>query len=102
MISNPEIRIMEDPTQLAQEGAKIFMTRVREAVTKKAWGAIAVSGGATPRSMYKLFKKEPYLSDIPWEAIHIFWVDERCVPIEDPASNYGTARRDFLDAVPKS
>ena len=31
----------------------------------------------------------------PWEKVHIFWVDERCVPPTDVASNYKLAD-DFL------
>jgi 6-phosphogluconolactonase len=44
--------------------------------------------------------EEPFRSNLPWENTDIFWVDERCVPMNDPASNYGTARDDFLERVP--
>lgn len=100
MSSNPEIIITVNPTQLAQIGAEIFKTHIQETTTTKATFSVALSGGSTPRLMHQLLKKEPYLTEIPWEAVHIFWTDERCVPIENPASNYGTARKDFLDAVP--
>jgi 6-phosphogluconolactonase len=32
--------------------------------------------------------------------MHIFWVDERCVPWKDEASNYGAALEDFIGVVP--
>jgi 6-phosphogluconolactonase len=44
-----------------------------------------------------MLARKPYRDQVPWERIHLLWVDERCVPVEDPASNYGAARRDFLD-----
>jgi 6-phosphogluconolactonase len=47
-----------------------------------------------------MLAKEPYRSQIPWDKTHIFWVDERCVPEDNPASNYGEAKKDFLDQVP--
>ena len=28
---------------------------------------------------------------IEWEKWHVFWVDERCVPLDDPESNFGGA-----------
>ena len=40
------------------------------------------------------------LASIPWEKVHLFWVDERCVPADDVRSNFGTARKDFLSQVP--
>jgi len=36
---------------------------------------------------------------LPWERIHIFWVDERCVRPEDPESNYGMTRYSLLDKI---
>jgi len=32
--------------------------------------------------------------------LHVFWADERAVSADDPASNYGLARRVWLDASP--
>ena len=56
----------------------------------------------TPRLFYRMLALEPYVSEIPWDKMHIFWVDERCVPENDAASNYGAAKKDFLNRVPIS
>jgi 6-phosphogluconolactonase len=50
--------------------------------------------------MHKLLGERPYRSELPWNKTHIFWVDERCVPVDDPASNFGLAKKDFLERVP--
>jgi 6-phosphogluconolactonase len=42
----------------------------------------------------------PLREQIPWECVHVFWGDERCVPPDDPRSNARLARLAFLDAVP--
>lgn len=42
----------------------------------------------------------PTVTAISWAKVHLFWVDERCVPADDPRSNFGTARKDFLSRVP--
>lgn len=60
----------------------------------------AISGGVTPRALHRMLAEEPFLFRIPWDRTHIFWVDERCVPQSDPASNYGAAREDFLNRIP--
>jgi len=94
------IIIEDNPTLLAMTAANIFLSTAAESVSKTGLFMLAVSGGSTPREMHRLLAEEPYRSDIPWNNTHIFWVDERCVPVDDPASNYGLAKKDFLDRVP--
>jgi len=89
-----------DPSALAQRGAAIFSQLARTSVALRGRFAVALSGGSTPRPMHRMLHEEPYFSIIPWNRTHIFWVDERCVPADDLASNYGAARADLLDRVP--
>ena len=42
----------------------------------------------------------PYQARIAWERVHFFWGDERCVPPDDPKSNYGMAWENLLSQVP--
>ena len=95
-----QLIIKDNLSDLAQAGAEIFVSSAKEAVKNRGRFVAAISGGTTPRPMYTLFATAPYLSKIPWGETHIFWVDDRCVPVSDPASNYGLARSDFLDTVP--
>jgi 6-phosphogluconolactonase len=39
-------------------------------------------------------------SKIQWDKVHIFWVDERCVPPSSEASNFGLATHTFLLDIP--
>ena len=50
--------------------------------------------------MGTILAREPYRSRIPWDRVHVFWGDERWVPLGSPESNAGEARRGFLDLVP--
>jgi 6-phosphogluconolactonase len=100
MPSNPEIIITEDPIQLAERAANVFGSTAKDCVMQTDLFTVAISGGSTPRDMHKLLAEEPYRSGIPWKKTHIFWVDERCVGVDDPASNFGLARRDFLERIP--
>lgn len=58
----------------------------------------AFSGGSTPSLMFDIWANE-YKEVTPWKRMRIYWVDERCVPMEDSESNYGTMRRLLLDEV---
>ncbi|MBW2201801.1 MAG: 6-phosphogluconolactonase [Deltaproteobacteria bacterium] len=102
MSFKPKIIIKDDPILLAKQAAEIFVAGARRSVGQRGRLAVALSGGSTPRRMHKMLASEPYILNIPWGKIHIFWVDERCVLQDSHASNYGTAKRDFINAVPIS
>ena len=57
---------------------------------------MAISGGSSPLGLYSLLSKPGNDSLLPWERIHLFWVDERFVNMDSPDSNYGSAREAFL------
>lgn len=95
-----KIIIKDDPTLLGKQAAEIFVADAKRSIDEKRPFTVAISGGSSPRRMHKMLATEPYIQDIPWQKIHIFWVDERCVPMDSPESNYGVAKKDFIDAVP--
>ena len=60
---------------------------------------VALSGGSTPDILFRLWADE-YALTTPWEKFRFFWVDERCVPPTDEASNYGRFKVLLSDKVP--
>lgn len=95
-----KIIVADDPDQLAVKGAELFRETAREAISTNGRFQAAISGGSTPRAMNRLLGRQPFVSQVAWRKTHLFWVDERLVPADDPASNFGVARQDFLEAVP--
>ncbi len=100
MAANMQIIIEDDPMGLALRGVRIFSTSARESVNRNGRFVVALSGGSTPRRMNEMLGEETYCLKIPWDKVYLFWVDERCVPENDEASNYGAAKRAFLESVP--
>ena len=94
-----KIIIRDTSSQAASAAADLFAGTARKCVSGKGFFTVAVSGGSTPRPMHRMLAKEPYRSEVPWNKTHIFWVDERRVPENDPQSNYGAAKQDILDRV---
>ena len=94
------IEIADNPDELIHRAFLHLAQAAQEALERKDRFAIAISGGSTPRPLYKKMGAAPWSDEIPWQRTYIFGVDERCVPPEDPASNYGAARSDFLNRVP--
>jgi len=100
MTKKQTIIIEPNAADLARKGAEIFSRAAKESIEKRGRFAVAISGGSTPRSMHSMLGEEPFYSDIPWDKTDIFWADERCVPNDHPDSNFGAAKKDFLDRVP--
>lgn len=96
------IIIKDDPILLAKQAAEIFVASANRSVGKRGRFSVAISGGSTPRRMHKMLAREPYVLNIPWGKTHIFWVDERCVSQDSHESNFGMAKRDFINEVPIS
>jgi 6-phosphogluconolactonase len=65
---------------------------------KKGTFFLAFSGGSTPKSWFD-YLAENHAEDIPWERLQIFWGDERCVPADDPESNYGMTKKHLLEKI---
>jgi 6-phosphogluconolactonase len=95
-----QVVIVPDGSALAREAAERFTRAVEQAVAERGYAFVALSGGSTPKQMGTILAREPYRSRIPWDRVHIFWGDERWVPLGSPESNAGEARRGFLDLVP--
>jgi 6-phosphogluconolactonase len=58
-------------------------------------GDVVITGGGTAEAVYpELARTRP-----AWSELDVFFSDERCVPPDHPASNYGMAKRTLLDAV---
>lgn len=80
--------------------AQKFVDLACRAVKAKGRFAVAFSGGDTPRRAYELLARPEFKAHVPWEGVHVFWGDERCVPVDDPRSNERMARKALLDHVP--
>lgn len=91
------LRVCEDAAALARAGADMVC---EVACRGSERTIIALSGGSTPKPLYELLAQEPVVRQLPWERTHWVLGDERFVPSDDPASNYGMMRRAFLSHVP--
>lgn len=92
-----ELHIAKDTQQLSENLAAFISQRIQEVLQTKERFTFVLSGGNTPKSLYALLAKEPYIAMIPWERVHFFWGDERAVPFEDARNNAKMAFDVLLD-----
>ena len=94
------IEVYPDLESLSQAAAAFIVRQAEQAVAARGRFSLALSGGGTPRRTYELLAAPPLAARAPWDRFHVFWGDERCVPLDDPRSNARLAREAWLDQVP--
>ena len=100
MLTYPNIRIYDDHGALAEAAAGLIVETAGEAIRSRGRFLLALSGGGTPENVYRLLAGKEYWMQLDWPAVHLFWGDERCVPPDDPGSNYRQAKQLLIDHVP--
>lgn len=85
------LRVFPGPTGLARAAAAELLRRARGAVRARGTFDVVLAGGRTPLALYEALGCGTASRSKLWRHVHIYWGDERVVPPDDPASNYGTA-----------
>ncbi len=96
---NGQLEIYPTTTLLIHAAAGQISLQLVSSAKSTGGATIALSGGDTPRGVYALLGSEPLRSRIPWEKVHLFWGDERCVPPSDPESNFRMVNEALLQRV---
>ena len=92
-----DIIILPTTEEAIQFAAEHWIHSAKRAIHQKGRFAVALSGGSTPKAIYKELAKP---NDLSWEQVFLFWSDERGVPPTDPDSNYKMAIDSGLGKLP--
>ena len=95
----PNVEVASDPENLALRSVEVFIADAQKAIKAKNTFYVAISGGHTPKRFFELLGEVPEAKALPWDRIHLFWVDERYVPPDSQWSNYKLAADTFLAKV---
>ena len=90
-------RVLPDPEALARAATELVLEA--EAAAGERF-AICLTGGSTPQATHRLLASDQFRGRADWSRWHVFFGDERQVPLDDPRSNYQNARESLLDHVP--
>ena len=95
----PDVRVFADVDEISLHVAEAAVRTINESVQTNGTCSVVLSGGSTPRTLYRMLSSQ-FRDQIPWTKVHVFWGDERYVPLTDSHSNYRMARETLLDHVP--
>jgi len=92
-------QIMIRPTAdaLYTAAADLFMECYHKAANRFC---VALAGGSTPLPVYRLLATPPYAAQVDWSRVHVFYGDERIVPVDHPDNNYRAIHEAFTSQVP--
>jgi len=80
-------------SQMAAEACAGYIFGLLDAaIAVQGRASLAISGGSTPKLMFQKMASTPFA----WNHLHLFFVDERCVPPADSASNYRLANENLI------
>ena len=94
-----EIVIAKNLDELSKLGADRLISLANAAIDKNGRFSVALAGGSTPKSLYRLLASEDFRSRVDWQRVYFFFGDERCVPPGDPDSNFRMARENLFDLL---
>jgi 6-phosphogluconolactonase len=87
MSDEPVVTRVETVEEAARAAADLLATEIASARTVRGEAHVALSGGSTVGQAYRLLG--PELGD--WRDVHLWYGDERVVPLDDPESTHRLA-----------
>jgi 6-phosphogluconolactonase len=90
--TKPGLRVCATEQQASEQCGRFVLQCLANALRTQEKATLAISGGNTPRPMFSVMAQ----ADFDWANVHIFWVDERCVPPDDDLSNFKMADETLL------
>lgn len=95
-----QLHISANPDALSTDYADWLVDYIQSVLQKQPRFTIALSGGSTPKKLHELLASDAYKNKIDWSKLHVFWGDERFVPLSDDRSNAKMAFDTLLNHVP--
>jgi 6-phosphogluconolactonase len=92
------LKIFSTPYELAEKFAEELIFMINKSAKRDRNFSIALSGGSTPEILFGLMG-DRFSNAVMWDHVHLFWGDERCVPPDDPDSNYGMVNKKLIERI---
>lgn len=88
MAGIPDIRVAGSVQDWAHQAAAFIASVSEQAILANGRFIMALSGGSTPKTLYKTLASPNWKIRLDWKKIHFLFGDERCVPPDHQDSNF--------------
>lgn len=93
------IKIFSDPDELNHYAADKFIEIGNSSIDENGRFTVALAGGSTPKTLYKLLTSDKNRSQLDWSKVFFFIGDERFVAPDDAESNYRMAKENIFSPL---
>jgi 6-phosphogluconolactonase len=97
-----QIEIFPTVEELNNFAAEKFIEIGNEAIKNRGQFTVALAGGSTPKSLYKLLASGKFKDKIHWKSVFFFFGDERNVPPDNEESNFRMAKENLFEPLKTS
>jgi 6-phosphogluconolactonase len=95
----PQVLVRPDQAGVAEKAVSMLAEDVAAAIELRGRAVWVAAGGSTPAAAYRILA-DRYATGVGWAEVTIAMGDERCVPLDDPDSNWGQLAKLLLDGLP--
>ena len=95
MQTNSRWHTLETAEQVAETACRHILNAADSAISERGKFKLVLAGGSTPEKVYRLLAK----ADADWANWHIYYGDERCLPVDHQDRNSLMATQVLLDKV---
>lgn len=96
IVPHSKIFVLPNASDLMEAAAEHVAEQAALSIKARERFTIALGGGSTPKSLYRLLASPEYRTRLEWEKVEFFWGDERHVPPDHAESNYRMAHEAML------
>ena len=96
-----EIIYTRNAKEFGIEISNIIIKTVDDCISDKGQCFMAVSGGYTPVPVFKALVEKMNQDTLKWLKVHVYFIDERCVPKDHPDNNFKSCYDIWLKYIPK-
>ena len=93
---NTGIKTLQNLSEISDTAAELFIKIGNQAILQSNKFTVALAGGSTPKSLYRLLTTDAFNNRIDWRKVFFFFGDERNVAPDGEESNFRMANESLL------
>jgi 6-phosphogluconolactonase len=96
-VAEANLIVLPDEAALDHEAARRLVEGLALAIRERGEAHLALTGGSSAVGLYRELRDPRWRQIVDWRRVHLWWGDERLVPIDHPESNAGLAYNILLE-----
>jgi 6-phosphogluconolactonase len=96
-VGDTNIVVLPDKQAVAAESARRLVDALADAVEQRGEAHLALTGGSSAVALYSELVRPEWHAALDWRRVHLWWGDDRFVPVDHSDSNIGMAYEMLLN-----